>query len=66
MCTISAKIDLYISNNQTSRATSFLGGLLYDTDHISDYVSNGGMGGELTDLRIHLEELRKTTMIKPE
>jgi hypothetical protein len=29
-------------------------------------MSNGGMGGELNDLTIHLEELRKTTMIKPE
>jgi hypothetical protein len=44
----------------------FLWGLLYDGLHISDYMSNGGMGGELTDLSIHLKELRKTTMIKPE
>jgi hypothetical protein len=43
----------------------FLGGFFMMLS-ISQIMSNGGMGGELTDLSIHLEELRKTTMIKPE
>jgi hypothetical protein len=50
-----------ISDTQTSEVTKFSFWLLQNSAHISDYKSNGGMDGELTDLRIHPEELRKTT-----
>jgi hypothetical protein len=54
-----------ISDNQTSKVTKFSFWLLQNSAHVSDYKSNGRINGELTDLSIHPEELKKTTKTSP-